>query len=569
MQEAVVESGAQPAWEKRLCRQLGRSMIQNATRTGLAWALLLAAISIVLYFIARTSSDLVSFLNVFSGSWPYVLLGGLWATVVSALFWPIVRRLNHGILSKRAANPHSRLIMRRLGLWLGHKTLGVLALWLTFGLTLTDIQSPGHISPETQAWLNTAEPRVPEKGNAYYTALSFKAPDDADADALGRKTVALLKDKARSGESLRNDQPVFPKRDLHKVNQWRCDSEPGCLRKTLARRGEIEAELKAHAGLLARYDAMLRMPHFQEELYAHWEWPIVSADAILSMSRLKSLGFVLDVADGRSDPAMRSMLAEMKTYKQWFAEPNQMMIAKMSIASALSNKAVTLAQVLNWKPELARRWEAELAEMLNAESLLRADVAQVQEFEFVSSANTARLDKVAFVRNLLDGYGNDADESKADSVALLLRSGNMVSRIHGLQQELVSVCRMDPRDYKKAGELWADILAKERAKFVGGEGLGSIARFPENLMITKLIGDYDLVSFCTRLRQPVAALRAATLQARTLARGRTYLEQHLIDPAYAHPNTGKAPLFDAKAGTLSVEVLGRSDGKPLVLPLNI
>jgi hypothetical protein len=322
-------------------------------------------------------------------------------------------------------------------------------------------------------------------------------------------------------------------------------------------RTEIERMAEEHAELLHRYRQMLAKTHFAGPAKADLEWPLPSFGNTAAIARLHRAVAVLAIDDGRDEAGLQAMFAALRLHRTAFHEANTL-IEKMIALGAIRQEVRLLAQVAAWRPQMARRRQAEIALLLGDPDPADLDFSQVWEFEYRA---TGRM----FIQLSKDRHGLEPAAPAAllqakpfylpGETLKLLTAQHDATRAR-LQKPGANLIELEKAAQKAFNEqLFADV------------GLPLLWNGTGKLLFG--LASPDFAQHLARAYDTVALMRAARAQVKAVAENlpANQLTALLQSPGYVHPLTGKAPQWDAAKHILTVPVMHVNASGTYTLPM--
>ena len=438
--------------------------------------------------------------------------------------------------------------------WLRRILIGLgvlLALPVAFYLLLVLVNLRDDApDPALEKLLSAAPPQIPAENNAYFDWIGLDAPEGADAHAWGRRWIAevlVLESQATPNGTIQPASEAGRRKRADFGAKSPCSKAESCLAEVAANPARARELLEQGRWLLARGDAALERPAYQEV----WR-PGLSVASPLSVpatagnwQQLSRLRFALAASEGRHAEALDGLQREI-AFRLRQLQGSWSLIGKMSAVNALTQRYLLLNQYLHQHPDAAREQMARINGLLTAWPSGSTHLGPALESELRQVARLLQSDKL----QLLSGLANKEDPPLLARLATpLFLTNASINELHALYRPWIELDGLNGEAYRQAiarANATAGTLADDpyRLRNPIGHILNSIA-LPG-------FGQY----FCRRdtllALRPVLALQADLLQ-RGVNEAGAVGSALAASPALIHAYTGQRPVWDAAKRSLRFE----------------
>lgn len=452
--------------------------------------------------------------------------------------------------------------MKRILKLFGKTLLVLAAIPLAFYLVLVLYNlRDDPLDPELEKLLATVPPQIDPAKNGYFAWIGVFGAVDQPPHVWGQRwhTQALEADKRRPSDPNEvGTLTIDAERVKHGLNSKdiACASAlESCLESVAAKPEQARAILEKGKVLLARGDAALAYPAYQEA----WRPDFVGfsyspGDLDISIYRhLSATRFALAVLEGRDDEALDQLGQKMAFHTKQL-QGAALFPGYVAALTSLRADYLLLNQYLVSHPAAAKARVDQLGTVL---APLPADALRLKSVLLNENQSHARLLMAYNLEGLRRSPGKDTTFGSILLEQLYLPRAT-ANEIFRLIQPVLAADALDGAAYReKLAKANSDVAANSQDIYVLRNPAG------RNFVSPLMTPSYN--SFF-RLRDDVAMLQASV--ALQLELMRQNADETTIGQAVSklvHPFTGAAPLWDGAKRRLNYPALPERGNKPLTL----
>lgn len=428
------------------------------------------------------------------------------------------------------------------------------------------------LEPDAAKLLASAPAPIPAAENAYFAWIGVGGPAAEPPDVWGKRWFeeALAADKKAAGVVKGAKLAIESERrkDGLDAKLVPCNKPATCLAEVAARPEFARTALAKGAVTLARCDAAIAFPAYQEA----WRPDFSAASSFPApppfWRQLSAARFALAVAENRHDEALKQLGKEMAFHTRQMRGAVAL-VEKLVALGYLRNDYWLLNQYLLRHPEAARQHAEEIAVLLAPLPPEAGNMRAAMETEWLMGARLF-LSLQADITSTLMGNASKKSQANAlggwlaDTLAFPLFLPNATTNeFHRLYSPLFAVDSQSGPAYRQA---LADV--KQQRKSVSKSSVIALRNPIGHILV--LVGVPDFDSYFLRRDDLLVLHATVALQLDLLRRDVTEanaIAQAITAAGLTHPFTGTAPMWDAAARTLTYPALPERKNEPLMIGL--
>ncbi|MGQ0528852.1 MAG: hypothetical protein ACT4PG_03355 [Panacagrimonas sp.] len=416
------------------------------------------------------------------------------------------------------------------------------------------------LDPAARALLEQAPEALPAADNLFLALLAFPIEGDEPAHERGMAALAAYERLRAAGtppqsyaDALDRLSARFDEEGIAPCNGGNREGAYECMARSRAQRPALEALFVQVTPLVLRYRELDRYSRYADPRVLMPDTPMADASTLrIALLHLSGLTFAID--DGSLDSALKGLLQSASTWRQVLRARDAALVDKMLASRALAAHTLFASELLRSDQPLQAPHYAVLESLLlplsDAERSLSGSLAQEFRVQSRLWAELARPES-AIVRKDFPGI-------PAWGYRLLFKQNDNINRSYRDLQALLAIeqqgcatittqARQLPTQDDSPDMPWYDYIYNPLGRTL------------------QAISTPSYLDYFGRQCNLLALQRMVGLQLELRRQG-TGVEG-IGSGRYLDPNTGKPFVYDAKAGTLSFEVIGKNKEFQSPLPL--